>query len=464
MMKQSNHVNDDSERTRLYNMEINALVGYAISEAGILSARFLGLTSISYVNIFYISVVVNVTTVFFIIYLRSGRKFPAGIIRLFFIIQLIIYVAMYSITVIQANEFRLLVLVYALLAVSSLLPFATPQEIILVSVCSIAGHIGATYYAMFHLGQWGEFLHDLVYTLSFCPTMVMIIYVSRQINNQKKRIRYSMGLVEEMNSRLLGVNRELEQANRVARNELNLAAQLQMSILPEIDGKVRDWDIALAFVPWYGVSGDIYDFYIEGGDLKGISVFDVSGHGISSALLTMIVKPVAFRWFNQMRSLDLGEIIREINSSVSREISRIDEYITCVILRFRGDLVEYANAGHPDILIRRGKTGRTSVVDNGGHVFKGEPIGINMSGVSPRTLKFNAQEGDTLLIFTDCIMESKNYLDENYGMSRILASLQDAPDGSAGEVLRHVLARFELFTAGSEIKDDLTVIVAKKIR
>jgi len=462
-MKYSLYGNGDAERRRLYNMEINALIGYIVAELGILSARLLNLTSISYMDLLYLSTVVNFTTIFFIVYLRLRNDFSPDLIRIFFFIQLIIYVSMYGITVIQANEFRLLVLVYALLAVSSLLPFATPREIILVSMSSIAAHIAATYYAIYHIGQKGEFLHDLVYTLSFCPTLIMIIFVSRQINIQKYKIRYSMSLAEEMNSKLVSVNKELEISNRIAKNELDLAAQLQMSILPDIQGNFGNWDIAHIFKPKYGVSGDIYDFYADRGDLKGISVFDVSGHGISSALLTMIVKPIAFRWFNQMRDRSLSDIIREVNQGVSREISRLDDFITCVMLRFHGTTAEYANAGHPDVLVRSGDTGKTRVVRDGGNIFKGEPLGINMSGIAPRSITFPVGKGDCILVCTDCILETRNSADDHYGLDRLARSLDNAPPGSSHDILDFILQQFYSFLAGAEIRDDLTVIVARKI-
>ncbi len=462
-MKSQVNKTSDRECIRLYHMEINALAGYIIAEAGVLSARMLGLTSITYTDILILSLVVNFTTLFFIIYLKTGKDISNRLIQLFFLIQLIIYISMYSIAVIQANEFRNLLLVYAMLAVCSLLPFATGLEAFMVSLTSVIAHIGATYIAIHSLRQQGNFIHDLVYTLSFCPAIAMIIYVSRQINIQKFKIHNSMNLVEDMNRKLVVINHELENTNRIASEEINLAASLQKSILPELPDSIEGWDIALSFRPKYGVSGDIYDFYMDRTKLNGMAVFDVSGHGVSSALLTMIVKPMAYRLFSHMKDRPLTEIIREVNASVSRETSRLNDFITCVMLRFAGDSAEYVSAGHPDPCIRRGNSGQVEIVGKNDISYKGEPIGINMSNIQPTSIIFAVAPGDTLLLFTDCILESRNRLNEVYGRERLMMSLSRAPDGSSDEILEYMLHEFSLFTDGVEITDDFTVIVAKKI-
>lgn len=103
-----------------------------------------------------------------------------------------------------------------------------------------------------------------------------------------------------------------------------------------------------------GISGDFYDFYSHDDELTGVGLFDVSGHGIASGLVTMIAKSVIFRKFSEGRDLPLHQVLAETNRELQSEIGDVDNYITGVILRFMENTIEYANAAHSDIMVRRG--------------------------------------------------------------------------------------------------------------
>ena len=273
---------------------------------------------------------------------------------------------------------------------------------------------------------------------------------------------FTMGISLILADRFLETHKRLEETNGMIRNEMELAAHIQGSLLPNVPSDLEDWDIALAYSPLFGPSGDYYDFYVSGKRLKGISIFDVSGHGISSALVTMIMKPITFRAFNRMRSAGLDEIIGMVNQMISAEIPGSENLISCILLRTRGDAVEYVNAGHPNLLHRVRKTGKTRVVDNGGKKFRAEPLGLGLSTDPPAVIKLRAARGDVLALYTDCILESKNEGGRRYGIERLIAALDESPHATAGDVLNHVLESFYSFADRSQIRDDFTMIIARK--
>lgn len=273
---------------------------------------------------------------------------------------------------------------------------------------------------------------------------------------------FTMGITLILANRFLKTHRELEMSNEIAAIEMELAANMQKMLLPPVPVNIEQWDIAMTFVPKYGASGDFYDFYYSGKRLQGIALFDVSGHGVSSALITMMVKPVTFRIFNAMQGEGLDRVMNMVNEHISQDLSRLDNFVTCVLVRMTGDGVEYVNAGHPDLLHRSRKTGEVRIVNDGGRIFRGEPLGLAINMHKPSVVRFTAEQGDLLLLCTDCILDARNQRKERYGVDRLMKSLAGAPEGSAAEVLDFLLARFNSFVRDVELRDDFTVIVAKK--
>ena len=73
------------------------------------------------------------------------------------------------------------------------------------------------------------------------------------------------------------------------------------------------------------------------------------------------------------------------------------------------------------------------------------------------------QKGDCLILYTDCLNESVNKNGEAFGEERIIQAFEDSGIGSAKSKLDYILSRFYKFTEGTEIKDDLTVIVLQYV-
>ena len=96
-------------------------------------------------------------------------------------------------------------------------------------------------------------------------------------------------------------------------NELRLAQVVQQSFFKHNETIYEDWAISYYNKPMAGVSGDFLDIYSTGNELNGIGIFDVSGHGIASGLVTMLVKNIIFQEFYNGRNDKLKSIIDRIN-------------------------------------------------------------------------------------------------------------------------------------------------------
>ncbi|MBN2159815.1 MAG: SpoIIE family protein phosphatase [Spirochaetes bacterium] len=280
--------------------------------------------------------------------------------------------------------------------------------------------------------------------------------------NLEKKVVDRTELLQSSMEELSAVNLKLAEAHRRALIDMSMAANIQSTLFPKAPPDTGEWDVAYLFRPMSGVSGDLYDFYEENGRLTGIALFDVSGHGIASGLITMIARTVFHRNFMKGTNKELNSILEKSNMELINEIGMIENYLTGLLLRFSGDTVEYVNAAHPDVLVRRAGSGDIEIANLKGSDFKGYFIGIAGLEREYETLKFNIGSNDVLLLYTDCLEEGRNKKEERYGEERIFHMLKKAPGGTAGEVLDFIMGDFFSFTAGRDPEDDLTVIVLKK--
>ncbi|MCU0848400.1 MAG: SpoIIE family protein phosphatase [Spirochaetes bacterium] len=267
--------------------------------------------------------------------------------------------------------------------------------------------------------------------------------------------------LEKANTRLSDANKLLETAHRVAEMDMRIASNVQASLFPKTPPASDAWDVAFEFRPMSGVSGDLYDFYMKDGLLGGVSLFDVSGHGIASGLITMIARSVSHRCFTRMEDRPLKEVMGKINRSLIGEIGNLDNYLTGVLLRLSGGEIEYVNAGHPDMLRRTAGGGVQRAGGNAGE-NKGYFLGFGEMDRPYGSFEFKMEKGDSLLLYTDCLTESVNAAGREYGESGVISSFERAGDGTAREALDRILRDFHGFTEGRPPGDDLTVIIIKK--
>jgi PAS domain S-box-containing protein len=130
---------------------------------------------------------------------------------------------------------------------------------------------------------------------------VGMLFVARDITELKHQ-----------EAELKQANKELRARQRIAELEMNIASNIQSQLFPKEPPFSNDWDIAFVFKPLMGVSGDFYDFYEDDGILKGLSLFDVAGHGISSGLITLLARSIISRHFNEMTDHNLARVIKNI--------------------------------------------------------------------------------------------------------------------------------------------------------
>lgn len=316
-----------------------------------------------------------------------------------------------------------------------------------------------------------KFINNIISTLTISLANSMMY---QELNTIKENLEYmvedrtaelqaTMEEMESINETLIRTNKELEFAQQTQKKDMEMAKNVQASLFQVEPPKIPEYDIALTFKPMAGVSGDLYDFYEKDGALVGIALFDVSGHGIASALITMIARTIFRRHFFNMQDERLSLVIERANHDFIKETENVDNYLTGIILRFNGEEVEYVNAAHPDILYKHPVTNKVVIINKKGHDFKGLFLGSEEMYKPFETLKFKIRSGDTLLLYTDCLIEGKNTKKIEYGETRLRESFfRASTTASAGEILGSIISDFNNFVDGAPPFDDLTAIVLKR--
>ena len=312
---------------------------------------------------------------------------------------------------------------------------------------------------------WQLVIVSLLFILAnrFVKSRQQVEELNRTLENKvearTKELSESNSKLSEANSQLEVTNNQLTEAKKKADRDLKLAANVQNSFFNPSLPYFKNWEVVYKFKPAAGVSGDLYDFFHDGKDLQGVGLFDVSGHGIASGLVTMLAKNVIDRKFRECSALPFSKVMSEIDKQITEDKGDIENYLTGVLLRIQENKVEFINAGHPKVFIRTARNGKCYPIEPKEGSEKNGIIGFGGMKQDFKAIKFSMQKGDSIILYTDCLNESVNRAGEQFSEERIAAAFEDAGIGSAKSKLDYVMNRFYKFTEGTEIKDDLTVIV-----
>ncbi|HZS09471.1 MAG TPA: SpoIIE family protein phosphatase [Blastocatellia bacterium] len=265
------------------------------------------------------------------------------------------------------------------------------------------------------------------------------------------------------NSRLI----ERMVAEERLRRELALAAEVQQRLLPDHPPSSARLELAGACHPARGVGGDYYDFIALGGERIGVAVADVSGKGISAALVMSNVQ-AALR--SQTMALNgsaraqgtLVEIMARMNRLLCGSTGD-STYVTFFYAEFdeQSGLLTYVNAGHnPPFLLRANEVAASAGVRCDQLTTGGMAIGMFEFGhYQQETVQMRS--GDLLAAFTDGVTEALNTAGEEFGEARLQDLLASVAHLSANEVRDQVMQRLQAWCAGAPQHDDMTLIVVK---
>ncbi len=264
------------------------------------------------------------------------------------------------------------------------------------------------------------------------------------------------GLALEIGSLARSLASEATERERIHR-EIEVAREVQERLFPQEFPVIDGVSLAGHCRPQQGVGGDYYDLFLLADGRMGLAVGDVSGKGISAALLMASLR-ASLRGMTLDAPHDLAVMMEKVNRLVY-ESSATNRYATFFFATYdtaTGELI-YVNAGHnAPFLIHHKEDGfQVQRLEAGGPV-----IGL-LPFAEYKEQRLALQPGDLLLAYTDGISEAMTEDEEEWGEERMLAAAQTLPDGTAQQVLEHLFAEADRFTGKAAQFDDMTLLVLK---
>ena len=241
--------------------------------------------------------------------------------------------------------------------------------------------------------------------------------------------------------------------------ELELAAEVQRSLLPVGDPKLQEFDLCGFCKPAQQVGGDYYDFVPLSDECTGIAIADVAGKGISAALLMSVVQAsLRGQLLSSGGRNGIPSMVSVLNRLICGSVStaRYVTFFYAQLDRKNGGL-RFVNAGHNPPMLYQSGTREIQRLSVGGSV-----LGLFQSAVFEEGSSVLAS-GDVFVAYTDGVTEAEDVDGEEFGEDRLRATIADAADGSAKEILDRIVAAVTEWSQGTRQHDDITVVVLKRM-
>ena len=258
----------------------------------------------------------------------------------------------------------------------------------------------------------------------------------------------------------------------VTRDDLEFARQIQLSLLPDRVAPIEGFEVATHSEVAQSVGGDYFDFLPVKDGSTIVVIGDVSGKGISAALY-MVKVQTALQMLAQETD-NPRQLLLRLNEYLYRQLKR-NFFLTVSLMRvFPDGEIRFCRAGHMPALRLDASRQLCAWIHP-----KGTAIGLappdqktNRRGngethtVFEKSLEIEEMvldEGDTVVLYTDGVIESVNRTNEEYGETRLMQILLDSNGATAEEMKDRLLKSLGHFRNGEELRDDTTFVVLRRM-
>ena len=244
---------------------------------------------------------------------------------------------------------------------------------------------------------------------------------------------------------------KMKAAQERIEGELQIARDIQMSMVPNIFPEREGLDMYASMTPAKEVGGDLYGYVLQGDKLY-FALGDVSGKGVPASLFMA----QATRLFLTLAKQGMmpAEICTNMNDALSGDDNESGMFVTfwLGLLDLQTGHLDFCNAGHNPPVIGGG--------DNHGDFLEMQsnaPIGL-FPGLAYEGEEIETVKGRALFIYTDGLNEAENPQQEQFGDDRLLSILRNTHFDSAQQVIESLKAEVENHRNGADPNDDLTMM------
>lgn len=292
------------------------------------------------------------------------------------------------------------------------------------------------------------------------PLGVLVVKTSsgaRMSSSLQRQIELFTGIAEQLaiaiqNDRL---NQEITRRIRLE-EELQLAREIQQSLIPIQLPTVTGWEIAGLCRPARLVGGDFYDAFTLPSRQLGLVIADVADKGMPAALFMALTRSLV-RAF-AMQELSPAQVLTRVNDLMEQD-ARHGMFVTAIYGTLATDhgTFRYANAGHTQPLLWRADHRQTERLPKG-------DIALGVTApIAPTEHTVLLHPGDTLILYTDGVTEAFDPVHNRlYGETGLVQTIQAYAHLSTGELLEHIVEAVDTHLGGAYPSDDITLLIIRR--
>jgi PAS domain S-box-containing protein len=259
---------------------------------------------------------------------------------------------------------------------------------------------------------------------------------------------------------------ELEQKHKQTAEELKMARELQLAMLPHEFPCVprhkpraeSDLEFFSFFFPAGAVSGDFFDVIPLSDTAVGLFICDVMGHDVRAALVTAMMRALVT---DLSATNEPGELLAQINREVAGVFNQTGSTMYATAFYLIADVaraeLRYASAAHPEPILLRRQRGTAEWLGHGPGQKKGPALGLFAEGQFP-TYRCPMEVGDLIALFTDGLIEAEGADHESFSPERLLEAVRQRAQAPTNELFTGVLDEIKKFSASSEFEDDVCIV------
>ncbi len=248
-----------------------------------------------------------------------------------------------------------------------------------------------------------------------------------------------------------------EQERRNLESELELAQEVQKTLLPQEVPSIPGIEIAAFSRPAQIVGGDYFDFIDFSNGFHGLAIADVAGHGVSASLHMASIQALLRTLVPVNKSP--AEVMRQVHKLFIHNI-RFETFVTFFIGAFDSSTktLTFCNAGHlPPLILRR-------TTSKEGNLVMLHPTGaaiglIEAAEFGENTIKL--ENGDLLVLYTDGVTEAMDLQNQEFGRERLAALSRQVNTLPVKEIVQEIKQAIEEFSEGKPLADDTTLVVCR---
>jgi serine phosphatase RsbU (regulator of sigma subunit) len=288
-----------------------------------------------------------------------------------------------------------------------------------------------------------------------------------QAEREKEIFRLRNVELAEANHEITRLAEQLKDENVRLSAELEVTRRLQRMILPstkELRVLQNYLDIATFMLPADEVGGDYYDVLRQEDGRLHISIGDVTGHGLESGVVMLMVQTAMRNLIDNNMATDSNQLLAAVNRTIYNNVQRMnsDKSLTLVLLEYipQEQLLRISGQ-HETVILVHSNNGSEESIDT---MDLGFPVGLvddiaDFIGMTERRI----EKGDVVVLYTDGITEASNMQREQYEVERLCQIIQANYEKSAEQIKQAIIDDVMVYIGDQEIFDDITLVVIKSL-